>query len=275
MKLIKNTGSDRVIDELRQTLAPPSSLDLASPVFSLFAFAELRDLLEKLDARRVVLPATNGDELGLTGSESDRAFRNRLQLRWLARECAAWIRQKVELRGAPTLLPQSILIAGKQDSELHRVMTGNCAFTTEGLGITPGNQFSLIQCSEKPEESAVLGSWFTSLWNTLPDSDQQKAPSLIYYLTLFHIFKDLGDELGEERIVKSATGIRNTTVWKKLFKFQRDGVVGAIDKLERLGGCIIADSVGLGKTFEALAIIKYYELRNDRVLVLVPKRLRD
>jgi hypothetical protein len=102
-----------------------------------------------------------------------------------------------------------------------------------------------------------------------------RAPSLIYYLILFHLFRDIGDELDEERIVKSATGIRGTVVWKKLFKFQRDGVVGAIDKLERHGGCIIADSVGLGKTFEALAIIKYYELRNDRVLVLVPKRLRD
>ena len=86
---------------------------------------------------------------------------------------------------------------------------------------------------------------------------------------------DRGDELDEDKIVKSATGIRETVVWRKLFKFQRDGVIGAIDKLERLGGCIIADSVGLGKTFEALAIIKYYELRNDRVLVLVPKRLRD
>lgn len=105
MKLIKNTGSDRVIDELRQTLAPPSSLDLASPTFSLFAFAELRELLEKLDACRVVLPATDGHELGLTGSEKDRAFRNRLQLRWLARECAAWIIRKVELRNAPALLP--------------------------------------------------------------------------------------------------------------------------------------------------------------------------
>ena len=289
MKLIKNTGRDRVIDELRQTLASPSSLDLATPAFSLFAFAELRESLEELDACRMVLPAAGAGDLGLTGSDTDRAFRNRLQLRWLARECAAWITRKVELRGAPALLPQSILIAGQPESALHRVITGNCAFTTEGLGITPGNQFSLIQCSEQPEESAILGSWFTGLWNTLPASDQHKAaflsrlqdladpkaPSLIYYLTLFHIFKDLGDELDEERIVKSATGIRNTTVWKKLYKFQRDGVVGAIDKLERLGGCIIADSVGLGKTFEALAIIKYYELRNDRVLVLVPKRLRD
>ena len=288
MRLIKNTGGDRVFDELRKSLAPPSSLDLASPLFSLFAFAELRDLLEKLDACRVVL-GTNGEDFGFIGSESDRPFRNRLNVHWLARECAAWTKNKVKLRGAPGPFPQSILIAGKPDSSLHRVITGNCAFNTEGLGITPGNQFSLIQSSEKPEESAILSAWFTSLWNTLPDSDQHvsaflerlqdladpKAPALVYYLTLFQVFKDLGDQLDEERIVKSATGIRNTTVWKKLYKFQRDGVVGAIDKLERLGGCIIADSVGLGKTFEALAIIKYYELRNDRVLVLVPKRLRD
>ena len=135
----------------------------------------------------------------------------------------------------------------------------------------------------------MLGSWFSALWNSLPSSSEakhafvaslqdaveHKAPSLVYHLILFHLFKDLGDELDEERIVKSATGIRNTVVWKKLFKFQRDGVVGAIDKLERFGGCIVADSVGLGKTFEALAIIKYYELRNDQVMVLCPKRLRD
>ncbi|MBI5868935.1 MAG: DEAD/DEAH box helicase family protein [candidate division Zixibacteria bacterium] len=288
MKLIRNTGNDRVFDELREFLVPPSSLDFASPVFSLFAFAELRDLLEKLETCRVLLGTNDGD-LGLTGSDTDRTFRNKLNIHWLARECAAWIQKRVELRGAPGPLPQSILIASKPDAGPHRVITGSCAFSTEGLGITPGNQFSLIQCSERPEESVVFSAWFTSVWNTLPTSDQHKSafltrlqeladpkpPALIYYLTLFQIFKDLGDELDEERIVKSATGIRNTTVWKKLYKFQRDGVVGAIGKLERLGGCIIADSVGLGKTFEALAIIKYYELRNDRVLVLVPKRLRD
>src|SRR4029077_18143979 len=126
-------------------------------------------------------------------------------------------------------------------------------------------------------------------WASLPDDATAKArllneiralaahrdPWLVYNLILHNLFSGRGDELDEERIVKSATGIRNTIVWKKLFKFQRDGVVGAIDKLNRFGGCIIADSVGLGKTFEALAIIKYHELRNDRVLVLVPKRLRD
>lgn len=289
MRLIRNTGSDRVIDELRQSLPRGSSLDFASPALSLFAFAELCELLEKLEGCRVVLPAVSDGDLGLTGTDADRTFRNRLQVRWLARECTRWIKQVVELRSAPSSLPQSILIAGKPESDLHRVITGNCAFTTEGLGITPGNQFSLILCAERAEESSLLGSWFTNLWNSLPSSDQQKAavlarlqeiadpkpPSLIYYLTLHHLFRDLGEDLDKERVVKSATGIRNTIVWRKLFKFQRDGVIGTIDKLERLGGCIIADSVGLGKTFEALAIVKYYELRNDRVLILCPKRLRD
>src|SRR6476646_3073475 len=116
MKLIRNTGSDRVVDELRHTLVAPSSLDLASPEFSLFAFSELRDLLEKLDICRVVLPGTTAGELGLTGSNADRASRNHLTLRWLARECSAWARKKVDLRLVPTSLPQSILIGGKPDS---------------------------------------------------------------------------------------------------------------------------------------------------------------
>jgi SNF2 family DNA or RNA helicase len=143
--------------------------------------------------------------------------------------------------------------------------------------------------AESAEECKLLGGWFTALWDGLPSSPEPKrvlldqlhalaahrTPSLIYFRTLFHLFKNLGGELDEERIIKSATGIRSSVIWKKLFRFQRNGVVGAIDKLERFGGWFIADSVGLGKTFEALAIMKYYELRNDRVLVLVPKRLRD
>ena len=289
MKLIKNSGNDRIIDELRKILTPQSSLDIATPAFSLFAFAELRDLLMKLDHSRLVLPMFEGCDLNLTGNEADRPFRNRLQVRWLARQCADWISKKTELRSASGNLPQATLIANHSDPTFRRVITGNCSFTSEGLGLTPGNQFSLIQCSENIDECDMLGSWFSALWSSLPPSAEaknafltrlndlveHKAPSLIYYLILYNIFKDAGDELDEEKIVKTATGIRDTVVWKKLYKFQRDGVIGAIDKLERYGGCIIADSVGLGKTFEALAIMKYYELRNDRVLVLCPKRLRD
>ncbi len=289
MKLIKNKGSDRVIDELRKCLTPNDALDLASPQFSLFAFGEIQELLTKLAKSRIVLPNQKGTDLSILGNSSDRPYRNLLTARYLAKQCSAWLEKNVEVRNVFETIPQATLIATGQDSTLNRVITGNCPFTTEGLGITPGNQFSLIQAAENAEECALLGAWFTGLWNSLPVSPEPKQellrklkelashrePSLIYFLMLYHLFKDLGEELDEEQIVKSATGIRNTTVWKKLFKFQRDGVVGAIDKLERLGGCIIADSVGLGKTFEALAIIKYYELRNDRVLVLVPKRLRD
>ncbi len=289
MKLIKNSGGDRVVDELRQCLVPHGTLDIATAGFSLFAFAEVQELLAKLAQCRLVVPDGDAADLTLLRGPSDRAYRNRLLGRWLAKQCVAWLDGNADVKTARAGLPQATLIAGNPDGSPTRVITGNCPFTTEGLGLTPGNQFSLIQAAETSEECLLLSTWFTGLWNSLPDSPEPKRallerlkaltdhrePALIYFLTLYHLFKELGDEFDEERIVKSATGIRNTTVWKKLFKFQRDGVIGAIDKLERFGGCIIADSVGLGKTFEALAIIKYYELRNCRVLVLVPKRLRD
>src|SRR5581483_3348147 len=163
------------------------------------------------------------------------------------------------------------------------------AFSTDGLGVAPGNPLSLVQTSETPEEARLVADWFAAQWKSLAHDGSAKAdivaslrslashrePWLVYNLILHSLFSGRGEELDEERIIKAATGIRNTVVWKKLYKFQRDGVVGAIDKLNRFGGCIIADSVGLGKTFEALAVIKYHELRNDRVLVLCPKRLRD
>src|SRR5690554_3004741 len=181
----------------------------------------------------------------------------------------------------------------KPDATPEQVVLGSLAFSTAGLGLTPGNPLSLIQASESADEAAQLAQWFDQQWASLQMQSgestsardalvsalqaigEHRDPYTVYTLILHHLFRDSGDEMDEDRIVKTATGIRNTVVWKKLFKFQRDGVVGAIDKLNRFGGCIIADSVGLGKTFEALAIIKYHELRNDRVLVLAPKRLRD
>jgi hypothetical protein len=289
MRIISNSGSDRVIDEVRRALTPGASLDIASPTFSLFAFGELRETLIGFAQCRLALPEINASDVGLLGTDADRFLRNRLGTRWLAKQCADWLERKVEVRRPPGPILQAMFVTRGPSNSVERVITGNCPFTTEGLGITPGNQFSLIQCSESPQECDILGSWFSSIWSGLPGAPQgkarliaelnelieHKAPSLIYHAILYNLFRDLGDQLDEERIVKSATGIRNTVVWNKLFKFQRDGVVGAIDKLNRFGGCIIADSVGLGKTFEALAIIKYHELRNDRVLVLCPKRLRD
>jgi hypothetical protein len=289
MKLLKNQGTDRVIDELRASLMAGGSLDAASPGLSLFAFGELREVLRRLSGSRLIVPPPQADAQPLLGSDADRGSRNQLSSHKLARDLAEWLRKSVEVKAAPGPLPQATLVAKSADGTPAKVISGNCPLTTDGLGLTPANQFSLVQATETPEESQLLAGWFTQMWNALPASTDGKAallaqldeltakrePSLIYLLAIYHLFKDRGDELDEDKIVKSATGIRETVVWKKLFKFQRDGVIGAIDKLERLGGCIIADSVGLGKTFEALAIIKYYELRNDRVLVLVPKRLRD
>ena len=288
MRLIQNTGKERVIDLMRPHFKPGHHLDLTTPSFSLFAFAELFQGLQELEKVRLLLPDESSD-LALLGNAADRPARNRLQTRWVARRCAEWITHKAEIRRVNGNVPQGALIL--HDSEFHPqlVVQGSLSFTTDGLGITPGNPLSLIQTFDMPEEMRQLSAWFEAQWSTLPSSPESKSkvveslqslaiyqdPYRIYSLILYHLFKDRGEELDEDQIIKSATGIRNTLVWKKLYKFQRDGVVGAIDKLNRFGGCIIADSVGLGKTFEALAIIKYHELRNDRVLVLCPKRLRD
>ena len=287
MKLIKNIGNDRVIDELRSSLPMASAIDAATSSLSLYAFGELNEEFDKIEKCRLILPEQLDLTSALSGSESERPFRNKLGSRALASQLSKWIEAKAELRGTTKALPQSLIALHREGAP--RVITGHCPLTTDGLGLTPSDQASLIQCSETAEEGADLVAWFEQLWVSLPKSNTSrekilgalqdiaahKSPNFVYFLMLFHLFRDLEGQLDEEKIVKSATGIRESVVWKKLFKFQRDGAIGAIDKLERYGGCIIADSVGLGKTFEALAVIKYYELRNDRVLVLCPKRLRD
>lgn len=287
MKLLRNSGNERVIDQLREWLTPGASVDLMSPAFSVNAFAEVRELVEKADGCRLLLGDENALPTSLFGGPGDIGFRGQLQGRWLARMAADWVSKRAEVRCAPAAPPQSLIVV--HGIAQKRALLGTCSFTTEGLGITPAGQFGLVQASDEDGEAAAFSDWFRANWEglksgasakeklvqLLEEAGSRRAPSLLYFQILFQLFKNLGDELDEERIIKSATGIRNTVVWKKLFKFQRDGVVGAIDKLERIGGCIIADSVGLGKTFEALAVIKYYELRNDRVLVLCPKRLRD
>jgi hypothetical protein len=287
VKLVSNAGDDRVIDLIRPCLKTGGSLTCITPSFSVFAFGELRSALGELSQAHLVLPRADQD-LQLLGGADDRAARNRLQTRWLSNRCADWV-TRTEVRRSPGQVPQGALMTRATDGTPEQVILGALAFSTEGLGLTPGNPLSLVQASESPDETARLAAWIDKQWDGLraqPDATEEfartlrelgahRSPASIYASILGHVFRPDGDEMDEERIVKSATGIRNTVTWKKLFKFQRDGVVGAIDKLARFGGCIIADSVGLGKTFEALAIIKYHELRNDRVLVLAPKRLRD
>ena len=288
MKIIKNLANDRVMDAIKPNLKHRYQFDCITSKFSLFAFEELKESLQGLSAAKMILPGEE-QNLNLLGGDGDRSARNRLQARWLANECSKWITSKVDVRQATGPVPQGAAVLRNELSIPEQVVLGSFAFSTDGLGITPGNPLNLIHVSETADEAGQLAQWFDQQWarfHNKPDvrdwfikqlrmlSDFQ-APFTVYALILNHVFGDRDDTFDEERIIKSATGIRNTVVWKKLFKFQRDGVVGAIDKLARFGGCIIADSVGLGKTFEALAVIKYHELRNDRVLVLAPKRLRE
>lgn len=289
MKLISNSGTDRVIDWLGKAVDVGGSLDVASPAVSVFAFAAAAGALGTVSRPRIVLPS-RGAQPDLLGSVADRAARNGLQSRSLAKRFAEWLVIKdAEVRAAGGPVPQGMIVARDAAGNPKQAVFGTVAFTTDGLGITPGNPMRLLQGTESGEEATMLSQWFDAQWgglaagtaakdrllSELKQLSETRPPAWLYGLVLKTLLSREDDALDEDRIVNPATGIRQTIVWRKLYKFQRDGVVGAIDKLARFGGCIIADSVGLGKTFEALAVIKYHELRNDRVLVLCPKRLRD
>ena len=181
-------------------------------------------------------------------------------------------------------MSQSLLLARSGTAPVD-AFVGSCSLTSGGLGLVPPESLGFVQQAQTADELQWLANWFENHWtaNSAPAEELVAAlnqigadhsPSDVYRLALSQLFADiLPDE--HDAIVQDQGGIRESRIWSKLYAFQRDGVVGAIDKLLRLGGCIIADSVGLGKTFEALAVIKYFELRNERVLVLAPKRLRE
>ena len=222
MKLVSNTGKERVINLIRPWLKRGHQLDMATPEFSLFAFAEVATALSGLKKSRLVLPPEE-DQLALLGSPADRAARNRLQTHWLARRCAEWLSGKVELRRASGAVPQSAVVLRDSEAQPQQGVLGSFAFTTDGLGITPGNPLSLIQASETPDESRFLSTWFDAQWTALnTDTSAQREviealqslavhrdPFSVYALILYHLFLDTEEDLDEERIVKSATGIRN------------------------------------------------------------------
>lgn len=291
-EILDNKELGTVIDAIRQSVQKNDRISMVSSLFSLFGFEELKKELSKVDHIRLLIPAqADSDQFchQLTGSAIDRHLRNRLNVSRIAAECAQWLADKCEIRQLPSAVHQNLFHLSQADNEKHLAIVGSSPFTTDGLGIVPSQAHHMNTCFRNPEEADSLIKWFEDLWSTgSNDGDianllqgqlnliaAQKTPQQIYFLTLYNLFKDFIGELDEDKIIKTQTGIKGTLVWQKLYKFQRDGVLGAIDKIERYNGCIIADSVGLGKTFEALAVIKYYELRNDRVLVLCPKKLRE
>ena len=224
----------------------------------------------------------------LTGDKFETRLRNQLKQSHIARECARWLeKKKVDVRKVKQVgsIGQTLF---HLDKESPFAVQGSSHFTTSGLGYSESTSFDMNMGISDVENTRALLTWFDSIWESAAVEDAKKilsrqlqvlfedrTPQFIYFLTLYNIFKEFIEDIDEDAIIRSKTGVNDTKVWNMLYRFQRDGVLGAIDKIERYNGCIIADSVGLGKTFEALAIIKYYELRNDRVLVLCPKKLRD
>ena len=294
-----------VADELKAALNKGSKLSVISAYFTIYAYAELKKELNKIDNMRFIFTEptfVNKDEelireyyiernteKKMSGNEFEIKLRNEMKQAAIAKECAEWLKSKAEiksLRQANPAQPRLIYIENPDDNVS---INGTVDFTSDGLGITPSNRIDSNMCLYGKDYTISFLQAFNELWeNDSAVKDvkdkvlehmkvlyKENTLEFIYFVTLYNVFHDYLDELTEDNIVKSRTGFKETQIWNKLYKFQKDGVMGAIDKIEKYNGCIIADSVGLGKTFTALAVIKYYELRNHKVLVIVPKKLRE
>lgn len=287
--LLDNKNNGHVGRELQKHTFDGSRLSVLSSLFTLYGFSALKKELTKVEKARLYL--TNWSEQNLqvlVGNEQETRLINLLDQKRIAAECAVWLRNKVEIKASQ--LPQSAQnLIHLQSHQESFAIHGSATLSPIGLGDVRCDNLQMNMGISDTGTTQQLLAWFDTIWlddlnskNIKQDLIEKleviaadQPANFIYFLTLYNIFKDFLEDIDEENIIRSKTGFRETIVWNKLYKFQKDGVLGAIDKLEKYNGCIIADSVGLGKTFEALAVIKYYELRNDRVLVLCPKKLRD
>lgn len=289
-KVILDNKLDRTVKKaIVKHCSSATKLSALTSLFTIYGYASLRKELAKIENTRLLLTSFPTDNLQqLIGTEHEARLINQLDQKRIANECANWIRQNAEVQATITPQPAQNLIhlSGMEDSfAIH----GSATLSPTGLGVVRSNALHMNTSITDKETATQLISWFDSIWNDALNAKSvqndllekldfiasDQPANFIYFLTLYNIFKDFINDIDEENIIRSKTGFKDTIVWNKLYKFQKDGVLGAIDKLEKHNGCIIADSVGLGKTFEALAVIKYYELRNDRILVLCPKKLRD
>ncbi|AUD79182.1 helicase [Kangiella profundi] len=287
--LLDNKNNGYVGEELKKYNFQSSKLSVLSSMFTLYGFNALKEELKKLKSARVLLTSWEDVSLQtLIGGWQEVRLINQLDQKSIAKEFAAWLENKAEVKFCTEEQAGQNLISLESESGSFSIH-GSATITPTGLGLVRANNIQMNTGFSDSETTQQLLSMFDGVWNdevATQDIKQDLIKKInfiashqpayfVYYLTLYSIFKDFLTDFDEENIIRSKTGIKDTIVWNKLYKFQKDGVLGAIDKLEKHNGCIIADSVGLGKTFEALAVIKYYELRNDRVLVLCPKKLRE
>ena len=298
--------TSRVIDNLRTTLRRGSKVSMAAASFSIYAFEALQKELEQVDELRFIFtsPTFNKErekkqkrefyipklnrERTLYGSDFEIKLRNNLTQKAIAKECADWIRQKVRFKTNTSQMQMPGFLNVRSDENLFTYMPFN-EFTTTELGCERGNNiFQLIQRLPSPVSDAYLKN-FNDFWEdkenftdvteaiieNIENVYRENAPDFIYFVTLYNIFNEFLEDISEDVLPNEATGFKSSQIWNKLYNFQKDAALAIINKLETYNGCILADSVGLGKTFTALSVIKYYENRNKSVLVLCPKKLYD
>lgn len=303
MELIDNINHI-LKDDLAKTIKPNSKVSIASACFSIYAFQQLKNELESIEELRFIFtsPAFVKErtsktkrefyiprisrEKSLYGTEYEIKLRNELTQRAIAKECADWIRQKVKFKSNTTSenMQGFISVSNNTDTICYNPVSG---FTTTDLGCEKGNNsFNYVIKFASPESKQYL-QMFNNLWqdkDKLQDVTEQIIESIssvykensgefIYFIALYNIFNEFLQDISEDNLPNEATGYKDSVIWNKLFDFQKDASLAIINKLETYNGCILADSVGLGKTFTALSVIKYYENRNKSVLVLCPKKL--
>lgn len=294
-----NLKRGTVGDFLKQKIAPKTVLSIVSAYFTINAYAKLKPQLDAIERLRFLfgeprflrsLDPSKTAKKAFHITDDGITLANQLAQKRIARECAAWIAAQVEIRS----IKRAGLLHGKMyhisDAGKDAAILGSSNFTAHGLGLGANeNNIELNLIVDSERDRADLKAWFDELWadetltqdvkpevlNYLEQLYQNHAPEFIYYKTLFHVFQEFLANQTAGGLDEVKSQIVDTAIWKALFAFQKDGVKGAINKILKHNGCIIADSVGLGKTYTALAVIKYFELRNDRVLVLCPKKLRE
>ncbi len=301
MQLIDNINQT-LRNDLVATIKSGSRVSIAAASFSIYAFQELKDQLKDIDELRFIftspsfttekadkqrrefyIPRLNR-ERDLFGSEFEIKLRNELSLKAVAKECAEWIRQKACFKSNRT--NENMMGFINVDDVNYMPITG---FTTVDLGCERGNNaYQFVQRTDAPMSQFYL-NLFNQVWHdgeklqvvteqvldNITNAYKENAPEFIYFVTLYNIFNEFLEDISEDVLPNEATGFKSSVIWNKLYNFQRDAALAIINKLEKYNGCILADSVGLGKTFTALSVIKYYENRNKSVLVLCPKKLHQ
>ncbi len=288
-----------VADFLKTKIQSGSRLSVVSAYFTIYAYEALKDHLDHIEH----LDFLFGEPRFISSLDPDKTEKkafildgnglqlaNKLQQKRVARECAEWIRQKVDISS----IRHVQLLHGKMyhiaNAGVEEAILGSSNFTVRGLGLGMGNNNIELNLEvDSTRDRQDLKAWFDELWNDsalvddvkqdvllyLDQLYQNHAPEFIYFKTLFHVFENFLADQEKGGLLDQNIKIVDTGIWQALFEFQSDGVKGAINKILKHNGCILADSVGLGKTFEALAVIKYFELKNERALVLCPKKLRE